>query len=1377
MINNGATYTNTTVVTLSISATDNSTKKMRFKNSGSGQNYTDWADFQSSRTWNLTTTDGSKTVYFQCKDIAGNIATAVSDGISLDTTKPSNVGVSITGKGDTPSTHTNDPSVTLGITAEDATSALAEMMISNSISFEGASWETYSTSKTWTLNTGDGTKTVYLKVKDNAGLISDAVSNTTILDTTAPTGLSISINSGQSYTNSTNVTLTLAATNATKMQFSNNGTSWSSWETYATSKTNWPMTSTTGTKKVYFRAKDIAGNTATAVNDTITLDTTAPSISSVSSTGVSQSSATITWTTNEIATSYVEYGTTTSYGSNTTLNTTKVTSHSQTITGLTSGATYHYRVSSSDSAGNSKTSADYDFTTSSGSDSTAPDAITGVSAADKPNAEKTITITWDQSSATDFEAYYIYRSASGAIQNVSGKTKITTITSKTTTTYDDTSATDGTTFYYAVTAVDTATPPNENQTISENGRDSATSVDDKAPTTTDNIPVGWQTSSVTVLLTATDNGKGVMATWYTIDGSNPTNVSNSARVNYTSGGQFPMTDGKWTIKYYSYDKNTTKNNESIHTKTLNIDTLGPVTNDTVPIGWQNTSVTITLFSNDDTTLAESANTSGVSMIYYTKDESIPTTLSFQYSNSSKIGYTTDGIKTLKYRAKDNATNWETTHTQYIYLDTTRPTSSVTTLSAYSTSPFNVSWTSSDATSGIASVVIQVKNGTSGNWTNWLTGQAASGTSEYSEGANGSTYYFRSIATDNASNTETDYTTSGDTYTTVSSGVPTATISSPSDDAYVRQTVTFTGDAYDADSDIVGYWLNYTADGSSWNAIESGTTEIESDTLGTLNTSSLTDGDYNVSLYVLSDSNYANWMNITLHIDNTDPNISSVSAGSLLTTSAVISWTTNEAANSTVEYGATTAYGSLESSGTYVTTHSVQLTSLTSSTTYHYRVSSYDQAGNSNTSLDGTFTTATPEGGGGGGDYSGGDDDDDDDDDQNETTPTEPGAPSITNVYHIPSEPTSSEFIGIYATVTAVEGYTISSVTLQYNDGSSHISSMTSQGNGIYFAEIGPFADGTTVSYYVTATDNASTSSTSSSGQFSIVDNAGPTISGLQPNSGTSVSDRTPTMKASYSDPAGIDTSTVTITIDGTDKTTQASVTASQVSYTPSVPMSLAQHTITVTATDTNGNANSRTWSFSIVEVVTTVNETIENVTAGETATVNLEETETGLESIRFTASINMTDVSFTVEKYEDLPGDVPSEPNGTIYAYLHIETTAQQGEVESFKVTFKVSYSWLIDNEIDKEEVLLLRYHDDEWQEISTTILNEDSTYVYYEAEITGFSYFAIAGNIEQAVMPAPPWVVIIGAIMAFVIVTIVILFKAGFIYVEDIDDKKPKKK
>jgi len=87
-----------------------------------------------------------------------------------DTTPPSNTSVSISAGASTTSTL----SVSLTLAATDAT----QMIISNDAGFAGASWETYATTKSWTLTSGDGVKTVYARFKDAAGNMSVATSDT-----------------------------------------------------------------------------------------------------------------------------------------------------------------------------------------------------------------------------------------------------------------------------------------------------------------------------------------------------------------------------------------------------------------------------------------------------------------------------------------------------------------------------------------------------------------------------------------------------------------------------------------------------------------------------------------------------------------------------------------------------------------------------------------------------------------------------------------------------------------------------------------------------------------------------------------------------------------------------------------------------------------------------------------------------------------------------------------------------------------------------------------------------------------------------------------------------------------------------------------------
>lgn len=87
-----------------------------------------------------------------------------------------------------------------------------------------------------------------------------------------------------------------------------------------------------------------------------------PVISNVISTPAANT-ATVTWATNIPADSQVEYGPTSSYGNSTTLNSTMVTAHSQTVAGLTTQTLYHYRVKSRNSLGALTMSADFTFTT------------------------------------------------------------------------------------------------------------------------------------------------------------------------------------------------------------------------------------------------------------------------------------------------------------------------------------------------------------------------------------------------------------------------------------------------------------------------------------------------------------------------------------------------------------------------------------------------------------------------------------------------------------------------------------------------------------------------------------------------------------------------------------------------------------------------------------------------------------------------------------------------------------------------------------------------------------------------------------------------------------------------------------------------------
>jgi hypothetical protein len=154
------------------------------------------------------------------------------------------------------------------------------------------------------------------------------------------------------------------------------------------------------------KSSDAAGNLATSANSTFTttasLDTTAPVISGIASSNISSTGATIVWATNEASDSQIEYGTTTSYGSQTILNTSPVNSHSQNLAGLSPGTTYNYRVKSRDAAGNLATSTNSIFTTAAVLDTTPP-VISGIVSTNTTAASTTILWTTDEAADSQIE--------------------------------------------------------------------------------------------------------------------------------------------------------------------------------------------------------------------------------------------------------------------------------------------------------------------------------------------------------------------------------------------------------------------------------------------------------------------------------------------------------------------------------------------------------------------------------------------------------------------------------------------------------------------------------------------------------------------------------------------------------------------------------------------------------------------------------------------------------------------------------------------------------------------------------------------------------------------------------------------------------------
>lgn len=153
-----------------------------------------------------------------------------------------------------------------------------------------------------------------------------------------------------------------------------------------------------------YNTSGVESDFTTEISKTIqAVDVTPPVITGVYYSNITANGATINWNTDEASDTQVQWGTTTSLGNSTTLNTQLATSHSQTITGLSASTTYYYRVLSRDASGNLATSSNYTFTTSAAADTTAP-VVSNVVVASVTS--DTATVTWTTNEPSTSQVNY-----------------------------------------------------------------------------------------------------------------------------------------------------------------------------------------------------------------------------------------------------------------------------------------------------------------------------------------------------------------------------------------------------------------------------------------------------------------------------------------------------------------------------------------------------------------------------------------------------------------------------------------------------------------------------------------------------------------------------------------------------------------------------------------------------------------------------------------------------------------------------------------------------------------------------------------------------------------------------------------------------------
>jgi large repetitive protein len=308
----------------------------------------------------------------------------------------------------------------------------------------------------------------------------------------------------------------------------------------------------------------------------------------------------------------------------------------------------------------------------------------------------------------------------------------------------------------------------------------------------------------------------------------------------------------------------------------------------------------------------------------------------------------DGNHTLTAVARDAAGNQTTSVpvTVTVGLDTTPPVISNVTVSSVTASGATITWTTNESSTSQVSYGPTTAYGS----TSALDATPVTAHTVTLSGLSGSSlYHARVQSRDGAGN----LVVSGDiTFSTLDGAAPSVSITTPAGGAIVSASIPVTAGASDnvgvvgvqmrLDGALLGAEVMTSPYTMSWNTTTSASgshtlTAIARDTAGNQTTSAA--------------------VIVTVSNDSTPPVISAVTVSSITATAATIGWTTDEASDSQVDFGLTTAYGSTSAlNATPVTAHTVSLSGLNGGTLYHARVRSRDAAGNLAVSGDVTFTT-------------------------------------------------------------------------------------------------------------------------------------------------------------------------------------------------------------------------------------------------------------------------------------------------------------------------------------------------------------------------------------------------------------------------------------
>jgi PGF-pre-PGF domain-containing protein len=168
--------------------------------------------------------------------------------------------------------------------------------------------------------------------------------------------------------------------------------------------------------------------------------------------------------------------------------------------------------------------------------------------------------------------------------------------------------------------------------------------------------------------------------------------------------------------------------------------------------------------------------------------------------------------------------------------------------------------------------------------------------------------------------------------------------------------------------------------------------------------------------------------------------------------------------------------------------------------------------------------------------------------------------------------------------------------------------------------------------------------------------------------------------------------------------------------------SIKSRAITVRAPETDGGP-----SDTALAIAT-------DLSAGNNTTLNLDPSHSAFYIIEVTVNGTVKEILITARDTGS-PGSSIPPLNGRVYQFIEVKLYKTTDDtISSAEIKFTVPLSWLEEEGFDPADIVLFRWHNSEWQALSTTFVKEENKKAYFTATSPGFSLFAIVA-VEQVVV------------------------------------------